>query len=617
MKQKSFLSILLFFLSVSVFAKSPAYSIERVEPASWWIGMNDPELQVMIYGSNISLADVELNYEGVTISKKALTDNPNYIFLYLNIDKNTKPGKFDIVFKKDKKTVGKFSYTLSERRKNSAYRNTFGPQDAIYLLMPDRFANGNPKNDVVKGYVQGVNRNDLGQRHGGDIEGITNKLPYLADLGITALWVTPFFDDNDENYSYHHYAAGDYYKVDPRLGTKENYKQLSEGCKKNGLKLIIDVVPNHCGGAHWWMKDLPASDWINKWDTYTPSNYRMTAWTDPYASDYDRKQLYKGWFSGNMPDYNLANPHLFTYLKQAYIWWIEYANVDGIRVDTYPYTDIQVASKWIKAIRNEYPNINVVGECWVKTPGEIAFYQSGSLNKYNFDSNLPCVMDFVLKDVFEFSFNEPETWDRGMIRFYNHYAQDFLYANPNNIMNFLDNHDIDRYSEVIGHDIKKYKMALALLISSRGYPQIYSGDEIMLGGIRGNYEGHRFDFPGGWAEDKHNAFTAGGRTTEENEVFNYLRTLLHYRKNTTALQTGKMKQFIPSDGIYVYFRYDNAKTVMVVTNNNNESKNVATERFAEVIGSKTSGQEITTQQKFNLKNGISIPGKTVYILEIQ
>ncbi|MBP6230814.1 MAG: glycoside hydrolase family 13 protein [Paludibacteraceae bacterium] len=617
MKQKSILALFMLFLCLSAYSKTEKISFERLEPSSWWIGMNDPELQLMVHGENISKATVEFSYEGVTLARKEVTDNPNYVFLYLTIDKNTQPGTFDIVFKNGKKQIGKCCYTLQARRENSATRPSFSSADAVYLLMPDRFANGDASNDAIKGYSQGVNRADLGERHGGDFKGVINNIPYLADLGITALWSTPFFDNNDAQYSYHHYSTGDYYKVDPRLGTKEEYKQLSETCKEHGIKLIIDVVPNHCGGIHWWMDDVPASDWFNVWETHTSSNYRMTAWTDPYASESDLKQLNQGWFSHNMPDFNLANPHLFTYLKQAYVWWIEYANVDGIRVDTYPYTDIHIGAKWIKAIRDEYPTMNIVGECWVKTPQEIAFYQSGNTNRYNFDSHIPSVMDFVLKDVFEFSFNERETWDKGMIRFYNHYAQDFVYPDPSKIMNFLDNHDIDRYSEVVGHDVKKYKMALTLLIASRGYPQIYAGNEIMLGGKRGSYEGHRFDFPGGWAGDARNAFTPEGRTEIENDVFKYLRTLLHYRKNTTALQTGEMKQFIPYDGIYVYFRYDNEKTIMVVTNNNDTYRDVATERFAEILSPFTSGKEITTGAEMDVTKSVKIPGKTVFLIELK
>jgi neopullulanase len=616
MKRISLVAFLILILSVSTYGKNQKVTLERLEPASWWIGMHDTQLQLMVYGKNISKSSVEFSYEGVTLAKKAFTDNPNYLFLYLEIDKNTKPGKFDIVFKQGRKQIGKFNYTLQARSKNSATRPTFSPADAVYLIMPDRFANGDPSNDAVKGYKQGVNRADLGARHGGDIKGMISKIPYLADLGITALWSTPFFDNNDDIYSYHHYSTGDYYKVDPRMGSNEDYKRLSEVAKEHGIKLILDVVPNHCGGVHWWMKDIPASDWFNVWETHTPSNYRMTAWTDPYSSEYDLKQLSKGWFSHNMPDFNLANPHLFTYLKQAYVWWIEYAHVDGIRVDTYPYTDIRIGAEWIKAIRDEYPTMNIVGECWVKTPQEIAFYQSGTINKYGFDSHMQSVMDFVLKDVFEFSFQERETWDKGMIRFYNHYAQDFMYADPNQLMNFLDNHDIDRYSEVVGHDVKKYKMALALLIASRGYPQIYAGNEIMLGGTRGSYEGHRFGFPGGWAEDERNAFTAEGRTEVENEVFNYLRSLLHYRKNTTALQTGKKKQFIPYDGIYVYFRYDDDKTIMVITNNNTNSREVLTARFVEMLAPFKTGKDVITGKEYDITRAIEISDKSVLLLEL-
>jgi glycosidase len=482
--------------------------------------------------------------------------------------------------------------------------------------MPDRFANGNLSNDSITGYHQGAHRNIPGDRHGGDIEGIISKIPYLAGLGITTLWTTPLFDDNDTQYSYHQYACTDYYKIDPRLGKNEDYLQLSDVCHSNGLKLIIDVVPNHCGSSHWWMKDLPAKDWINTWPTYTSSNYRMTAWTDPHASKADLYRLTHGWFAPNMPDLNLENPLLFDYLRQVYIFWIETANLDGMRVDTYPYNDISTAARFIQSIRIEYPNINVVGECWVKTPAEIAYYQSGTKNKDGFDSHLSYVMDFCLKDVFSSSFNEQEGWDTGLSRFYSLYAQDFVYGNPSKIMNFLDNHDIDRYSLLVKRDVSKYKMGLAMLLTARGFPQIYYGTEIMLDGIAGDYQGHRFDFPGGWAEDKRNAFTSKGRTDAENEVFDYLKTLLVYRKNNAVLQTGLMKQFIPENGIYVNFRYNDTKTLMIIANNNEQEKVLDLKRFNEMFTGKTEGKEITNSKVFSIKSTLSVPAKTVLILEI-
>ena len=614
MKRFFLIAITVIFI-LSVDAKTQPW-VQRLEPTFWWVGMQQPELQLMIYGKGIGEAEFTINYSGVSISRKQLTDNPNYVFLYLNITKDTQPGKFNIVMQiaKKKQTI---SYELKSRRAGSAMRKSFNEADAIYLLMPDRFVNGVVANDSITGYHQGVHRDVAGARHGGDIEGIISKVPYLADLGVTALWTTPLFDNNDTNYSYHHYACSDYYKIDPRFGNNEDYLRLSEACHSNGLKLIIDVVPNHCGSSHWWIKDLPAKDWLNVWPTYTSSNYRMTTWTDPHAAESDRYRLTHGWFAPNMPDLNLQNPLLFDYVRQVYVFWLEAANIDGMRVDTYPYNDLKTAAQFLQSIKCEYPNMSVVGECWVKTPAEIAYYQSGNNNKDGFDSKLTSVMDFCLKDVLSTSFNEPESWDNGLSRFYAHFAQDFVYSNPNMIMNFLDNHDIDRYSTTVKRDVGKYKMGLALLATVRGYPQIYYGTEIMLDGIPGDYQGHRFDFPGGWTTDKRNAFTQEGRTAEENEVFNYTKTLLNFRKNNPVLQSGLMKQFIPENGIYVFFRYNKDKTIMIITNNNLQATNLDLRRFKEVLSDKTEGLEVTSSKAYSLTNSLSVPAKTVLIFEVK
>lgn len=610
------LIVAIFFASNIAFANRNTTLVQRVEPTSWWIGMHNSQLQIKLYGNNIAAANISINYPGVQLLRRVHTDNPNYVFLYLDIAAEAKAGKMpiEIVNGRRKQSI---QYQLNARREGSAMRASFSEADAVYLLMPDRFVNGNTQNDNVAGYHQGVDRSDLGQRHGGDIEGIIQKAPYLADLGITALWTTPLFENNDTQYSYHHYATTDYYNIDPRLGTNNDFVRMVETLLKNDIKYIIDVVPNHCGGKHWWMNDIPAKDWFNTWPTYTQSNYRMTAWTDPHRADADLQRLTKGWFAPNMPDFNLKNPLLFDYLRQVYVYWIELANVSGIRVDTYPYNDIQVAANFIQSIRNEYPNMMVVGECWVKTPAETAYYQSGNNNKDGFDSRLQSIMDFLLKDVLHEAFTQPEGWETGMARYYAHYAQDFVYANTNLIMNFLDNHDIDRYSTAVKRDTRLFKMGLAHLLTTRGYPQIYYGTEIMLDGIPGNYEGHRFTIPGGWPSDSRNAFTREGRTADENEIFDYMRTLLHYRKNTTALQSGKMKQFIPYDGIYVYFRYDNNKTVMVVTNNNETEKSLETARFNEMLKGKTKVLNIVSKTEKAIEKQMNIPAKTVLILEIK
>lgn len=585
----------------------------KVEPTFWWTDMYNPILQVMIYGKNISNAEISINHPGVELVEKKLTNNPNYVFLYLNI-KDAKAGFFNIELKNDrqKRTI---KYELKERTPNSANRETFSEKDNVYLIMPDRFVNGNPQNDNVEGYAQGVDRSGLGFRQGGDIEGMIQKMPYLADLGITALWTTPLLENNDTEYSYHHYGATDYYKIDPRLGTNDDYLRLSKAARENGIKLIIDIVPNHCGSGHWWMKDIPAKDWFNMWDTYTSSNYRMTAWTDPHVSQADLHRLTHGWFSHNMPDFNLNNPLLFDYLTQAYIFWIERAEIAGMRIDTYPYNDIQVAAKFVQTIRDEYPKMNVVGECWVKTPAETAYYQSGNNNKDGFDSRLQSVMDFVLKDKLQEAFKEGEGWDTGMAKFYSHLAQDFVYPNPNFIMNFVDNHDIDRLSTAY-ESINEYKMALAMLVTVRGYPQIYYGNEIMLEGIAGSYEGHRYTFPGGWADDKRDAFTREGRTKNENEVFDYLKALLNYRKDNPVLQNGKMMQFIPENDIYVFFRYNDEKTVMVICNNNDREMTLDTKRFTERIKDFEMGVEITNGNWIDVKEEIKLPEKTVIVLEL-
>lgn len=615
---RKILSATAMLLMCAVVAAACKFDLKRVEPTNWWIGMNNPELQLMCYGSNIGATTPEISYEGVTITRVEKSDNANYLFIYLNIAPDTKPGEFTITFRNGKKKVASHKYLLQERASGSADRGSFNSSDAIYLAMPDRFANGDPSNDNLKEYIQKVDRSDLGQRHGGDIKGVIDHIPYIVDLGCTALWITPFFENDDESYSYHHYATSDYYKVDRRLGTNEDYRHLADVCHENGLKLIIDVVPNHCGGAHWWMKDMPEKDWIHVWPSYQGSNYRMVAWTDPHASQIDRTILEKGWFSGNMPDLNLENPHLFKYLSQVYIWWIEYAGVDGIRVDTYPYNQIHVAADFMQTLLNEYKNMNIVGECWNKSPLEIAYFQSGNNNKDGFDSHLQSVMDFVLKDWLHTSFNENDGWETGMSRFYAHFAQDFAYPNPDMIMNFLDNHDIDRFSVSVDRDVRKYKMGLAMLMTTRGYPQIYSGDEIMLKGIAGNYEGHRFDFPGGWEGDDHNAFTAEGRTAEEAEVFNYTKALLNYRKQCTALQTGKMTQFIPPyNGIYVFARYDDNSRVLVVFNNSDETKDLGLGHYSEVIAGCTSGREVVTGEIFDLTKNISVPAKSALVLELK
>jgi len=591
--------------------------VQSVEPPFWWTEMNQPEIQLMLYGDDLRNAEFFIDQSGISISRKVLSENKNCVYLYLNINSDATPREYDIKIVKGEKEQT-FRYKLMKRREHSSLRTGLSEADAIYLIMPDRFVNGNPKNDFVNGYHQGVDRKDPGARHGGDIEGIISKIPYLADLGITALWTTPLLESNNTQYSYHQYACSNYYKVDPRLGQNEDYVRLSDVCHNYDIKLIIDVVPNHCGSSHSWLTEnkVPDKTWFNNCDKKTPLN--LAACTDPHAAKSDLSRLLKSWFADDMPDLNLQNPLLFDYLRQVYVFWIEYANIDGMRVDTYPYNELQTAAAFIQSIRDEYPNMNIVGECWMKTPAEIAYFQSGNNNKDEFDSHMTSVMDFVLKNVFELSFNEKEGWGTGMIRFYEHFAQDFVYADTNLIMNFLDNHDICRYSTVVNRDVLKFKMALAILLTVRGFPQIYYGTEIMLkeGDSNNSYENHRLDFPGGWAADKLNKFTEKGRTKEENEIFNYLKIMLKYRKVNPVLHNGKMKQFIPENGFYVYFRFNEKKILMIIANNNENSDQLSLERFDEMLNMKTVGVNIITSDKYLLSTPILVPAKSVLILEI-
>jgi len=604
-------SVLFITIALNAFGNK----LERIEPLFWWTGMQEKELQLMLFGKNIADCRVTIKYPGVKISRTVKTDNPDFQFVYLKIGASAKPGRFNIQVKNEQ-GVALYPFELKPRATGSADRKSYTEADNVYLLMPDRFANGNPANDSVPGYLQGVDRKNPGKRHGGDIEGIISKIPYLTDLGITALWTTPMFDNNDVQYSYHHYGCSDYYKIDPRMGTAEDYLRLSQTAAYHGIKLILDVVPNHCSSAHWWMKNLPAKDWFNRWDTFTSSNYRMMTWMDPHAAESDVHRLTHGWFAPNMPDFNLNNPLLFDYLKQAYIFWIEYIGFVGMRVDTYPYNDIRTAARFIADITREYPRMNAVGECWMNTPQEIAYFMSGNNNKDGFDSELSSVMDFPLQAAFRDAFNEKEGWNSGMARLYMHFALDFAYPDTKLLMNFLDNHDVDRLSILLNRDIRKMKMAMAMLTTVRGYPQIYAGNEIMLEGIAGSYEGHRFDFPGGWKEDPQNAFSATGRNAEQEEIFQYLKKLLNFRKQNTALQSGKMKQFIPQDGIYVYFRYNSKNTVMIVANNNESEKDISLTRYNEMIAPFKGAKEIFSGNINDLKALMKVPAKSVMIYEL-
>ncbi len=606
----------LLLLPLSIFSQNTV--VEKVEPPFWWTGFKNTDLQLLVYGRNIASSSVTVDYPGFVLKKVHKVENPNYLFLDLTISSGARPGIATIQFKAKDKVVGKYLYELKARKKGSAQRKSFTSHDVIYLLMPDRFANGETSNDFSAGMAEQLNRSNLDGRHGGDIKGIMDHLDYFQDLGVTALWINPLLENNQEKYSYHGYSTTDYYLVDPRFGTNEDYLKLSDALHLRGIKLIKDMIFNHCGSGHWWMKDLPSAEWINQWPEFTRTNYRASTFTDPYASQADSNFFVRGWFDLTMPDLNQANPYLKNYLIQNSIWWIEYAGLDGIRQDTYPYPFKEMMAEWCKRLNDEYPEFNIVGECWLNYPASVAYWQKGSVNKDGYESSLPTVFDFPLYDALNKAFQEPESWNTGIVRLYEILAQDFSYPNPDNLVVFADNHDVGRFLDMQNSDIRKQKMAMAFILTTRGIPQIYYGTEILMSaGTDKGDASRRKDFPGGWAGDPQNAFTEVGRTKAQSDMYNYLKKLIHWRNSNEVVHTGKFRHFIPADGIYVYFRYNTKSTVMVVINNNEAEKNIETGRYNEFLKNFKSGNEIISGKKLDDLSKLTVPGKSVVIIELK
>jgi glycosidase len=593
--------------------------VDKMEPPFWYAGMHNTDLQIMFYGKNIAQNSVEVS-NGITIKNIQKTENPNYLFVTINTE-NSQPQELTFTFRNNNKSYTQ-KYNLKDRKKNSSLRKGYDASDVIYLLMPDRFANGNPKNDSDNSVSEKGNRSLPGGRHGGDIEGIVKNLDYLKALGATAVWSTPLCEDNDETYSYHGYGQSDVYKIDPRYGSNEDYLRLSNELHQRGMKNIMDYVTNHWGWRHWMIKDLPTHDWAHQFPTFTQSNYRMTTQFDINASATDAEHCMDGWFVKSMPDLNQSNPLLLTYLIQNAIWWIEYADLDGFRVDTFSYNDKVGISKWCKSILDEYPYFNIVGEVWMHDQAQMAYWQKdskiGAIQSYN--SNLPSVMDFTLHDAFGNVFNEDESsWDKGLIKVYDNFTNDFLYPNPNNIMTFLENHDTMRFNEIYKNDFKKYQLGMTLIATVRGIPQLYYGSEIGMAGNKdkGGDAAIRLDFPGGWDGDTNNAFTNAGRTAEQKQYFDFTSKLLQWRKTNEAVHFGKMKHYVPQNNVYVYFRYTDNKSVMVILNNSTKTQTIKTSRFQESIQNYTAGKEVLSGKTIDLKIDITIEAKSSLIIELQ
>lgn len=604
--------LLLLLFSISTFAQ-----IDKVEPPFWWSDMNHSDVQIMFYGKNIAQNEVSVS-NGIVIKGIQKTENSNYVFVTIET-KNTSAQNIVFTFKNGKKSFTK-NYELKQRKENSRFRESYNSSDVMYLLMPDRFANGNPNNDSHPSVTEKYNRDLPGGRHGGDIEGIIKNINYIHELGATAIWSTPLCEDNDERYSYHTYGQSDVYKIDPRYGTNEDYLRMSQELHKKGMKNIMDYVTNHWGWKHWMINDLPTRDWIHQFPEFTNSNYRMTTQFDVNASKRDAEHCMDGWFVKSMPDLNQSNPLVLNYLTQNAIWWIEFADLDGFRVDTYSYNDKEGISKWTKAITDEYPHFNIVGEVWMNDQAQMAYWQKDSKIGaiQNFNSYLPSVMDFTLHEAVSSAFNEDQaTWDKGIIKVYQNFTNDFLYPNIDNILTFIENHDTQRFNHLYP-DFKKYQLAMTLLATVRGIPQIYYGSEIGMAGNKDKGDADiRQDFPGGWNGDKNNAFTASGRTDVQKQYFDFTAKLLNWRKNKPVIHSGKTTHYIPENNVYVYFRFNEKETVMVIINNNPEKQTIKTNRFLENIKNYTSGKDVLGNASFDLKNEISIEGKSALILELK
>ena len=632
--------------------------VTRVEPLCWWTGMKTP-LQLLVQGEGIGEKGVNIYFYGpderVRVDNTHKADSPNYVFVDVDIPSNAKPGTYYLVVDKNGVNAVKYPYVLREREKGSADRLSFTTADMVYLIMPDRFASSGTEND--KGWPGGdyddgsdvpwavpetpdeVDRQDPVARHGGDIQGIIDHLDYIADLGATALWSTPLLLDNQPRESYHGYACGDYYHIDPRFGDNALYKKMVEEAHERGIKVIMDIVTNHCGTAHWWMEDPPFADWYHVTEPYMQMNALFSVYMDPHASVKDRDRQQSGWFVPSMPDMNLDNPYVLRYFQQWAVWWVEYAGLDGLRVDTYPYNEPEPMAEWCKAVRKEYPKMNIVGECWDMNIPQVAYWQSGNPNKNGFDSNLPCIMDFPLQRAMVTALCEDQVWwDEGMTRVYTVLAQDFAYHDLDNMMIFFANHDHARTGDVLRHDPARMRLALAMLATIRGIPQLYYGDEMMFCERPGfSHDGSkRIDFPGGWEGDEADLFTAAGReaagyTSEADYtaaagLHDYARALFQWRKNTPVIHHGKTLHFLSrknvdavnyTDNTYSFFRYDDKDAVFVYINNTDEDRALDWAHYDEFVAGPVTGRDVVSGEPVTLQDGLVVEPRSALIVEFK
>ena len=614
---KNFYSIWIFFLAVfiSPIKSSETYRIDHLEPPFWWAGMAENKLQLMVHGKNISDLEPEFFHPGIEINQVHRLSNPNYLFIDLFLSEEAMPGEFEIIFNKEGQSKTKYNYTLLKRESDSADRKGFSPADVIYLITPDRYANGDPGNDSSSQLKEKQNRLKKGGRHGGDIQGIIDHLDYISDMGFTQIWLNPVLENDQHTYSYHGYSTTDYYNIDARFGNNELYKVLSKEAKKRGIGLVMDLILNHIGSEHWWMKDLPTIDWINNDGKFVRSNHIHESVHDPHLTESQRDLLTSGWFVETMPDLNQNYTFLANYLIQNSIWWIEYADLSGFRIDTYPYIDKNFLSIWSKRIATEYPRFNFVGEEWSSNPTMVSYWQKGSNRYDDYDSYIPSMMDFPLQEALVNGLLGNENWNSGIVDIFRVISNDFQYGDPYNLVVFAGNHDMKRIYSQLNEQMDLYKMAMTIINTVRGIPQIYYGTEIAMSST-GDHGALRKDFPGGWPGDKANAFTGRSLNKKELEAQNFIRKLLNWRKENIAITMGNMIHYPVENGIYVYFRSYNEALVMVIINNNKRSKTIDPDRFNEVIAEKKLGISILDNKVYDLTTKINLPGKGALILEI-
>ena len=587
-----------------------------IEPPFWWTGMNNPQVQIMVHGNDIRDAEPSTDYAGVAIDSVVRLDSKNYQIIYLNVSPQAQPGTINFTFQNGKKKT-KAAFELKQR--DGVQPNTFTSEDVLYLIMPDRFADGDTENNTLKdmNFPVDVDRNDPNARHGGDLKGIEKNLDYIESLGVTAIWLNPVLENDMPGGAYHGYATTDYYRVDPRFGTNEEYRALIAESHKRGIKVVMDMIFNHSGSSHPWIDDLPSKDWLNYPDGSKLTNFRLSTINDPYASNYDRTRSVKGWFVPSMPDLNQENPHLMRYLIQNSIWWIEYSKIDGIRMDTYPYADMMPMAQWITDVQKEYPGYNIVGEAWYGDVAGTAYWQRGSRINKQGDPNLPTVMDFPTMIIATQAFHENTLeYGQGLNKIYNRLSLDYLYENPQNVLTFLDNHDTDRFLLTKPENLGAWKQGMAFLLTTRGIPQIYYGTELLMYGDKKKSDGDvRKDVPGGFPGDTTNEFSKEGRTALQNEAIDFLSKVAEWRKGNKAISQGSLIHFMPENGMYVYERRHNDRRAIVIMNGTDSELTIDMSIYAEILPAGTTLKDVVTGENLIIAPSMKFAPRALYILE--